>query len=148
MAEPGRFISAPAVKCAATVIGRAVRSGMWWYYLDDGVYGSFSGQMYDKVRYPLEVFSDEAQLVRSVLAGPTCDSIDLIVEDVSLPTLQIGDVVVGHMMGAYTAASATEFNSFQKTPIIVVNSKDVPNEIDLPKKASGILEEGWGRSIN
>ena len=57
----------------------------------------------------------------SVLAGPTCDSIDLVAEDVLLPELQIGDLMVGHMMGAYTAATATEFNSLPKTRIVVQN---------------------------
>ena len=119
IAEPGRFISGPAMTCIASVIGKAERNGMRWYYLDEGVYGSFSGQIFDHVRYPLEIFSDAASNFPSVLAGPTCDSIDLIAEDVSLPELKIGDILVGHMMGAYTAASATEFNSLPKASIIV-----------------------------
>jgi ornithine decarboxylase len=119
IAEPGRFISGPAMTCIASVIGKAERNGLRWYYLDEGVYGSFSGQIFDHVRYPLEIFSDAASNFPSVLAGPTCDSIDVIAEDVSLPALKIGDILVGHMMGAYTAASATEFNSLPKAKIVV-----------------------------
>jgi len=122
IAEPGRFISGPAMTCIATVIGKAVRSGLRWYYLDEGVYSAFSGQIFDHVRYPLEIFSDDERRSRGVLAGPTCDSIDLVAEDVLLPELQLGDLVVGHMMGAYTAATATQFNSLPKTKIVVVNS--------------------------
>lgn len=121
IAEPGRFLSGPSTTCITTVIGKAVRNGLHWYYLDDGVYGSFSGQIFDHMRYPLEVFSDNVRRFPSVLAGPTCDSIDLIAEDVLLPELNIGDVVVGHMMGAYTAASSTDFNLIKKAKFIVIN---------------------------
>ena len=125
IAEPGRFISGPSMTCVATVIGKALRSGIFWYYLDDGVYGSFSGQMYDHMRYPLEVFSDDQRRFSSVLAGPTCDSIDVIAEDVLLPELQLGDLVAGHMMGAYTSASATNFNLLKKAKIVLLDDGGV-----------------------
>ncbi len=128
IAEPGRFISGPALTCIATVIGRAQRSGLRWYYLDEGVYGAFSGQIFDHMRYPLEFFSDDERRFPSVLAGPTCDSIDLVAEDVALPELQLGDLVVGHMMGAYTAATATEFNSLPKTKIV---TRHIPTAAEL-----------------
>jgi ornithine decarboxylase len=135
IAEPGRFISGPAMTCIASVIGKAQRSGMRWYYLDEGVYGSFSGQIFDHVRYPLEIFSDAATVFPSVLAGPTCDSIDLIAEDVSLPELKIGDILAGHMMGAYTAASATEFNSLPKAEIVVYD-RSAANMLFLPSSGA------------
>ncbi|MEO0366887.1 MAG: type III PLP-dependent enzyme, partial [Pseudomonadota bacterium] len=47
---------------------------------------------------------------RSVLAGPTCDSIDIVAEDIELPELTAGDLIIGHEMGAYTAATKTRFN--------------------------------------
>jgi ornithine decarboxylase len=59
----------------------------------------------------------------SVLAGPTCDSIDVIAEDVPLPKLKVGDLVVGGAMGAYTWASASEFNFFPKATVISVNQE-------------------------
>lgn len=118
IAEPGRVISAPAMTSISTVIGRARRGEQMWYYLDDGVYGSFSGQIYDHARYPLTVFSDDAGRRPSVLSGPTCDSIDVVAEDVMLPDLEIGDLLVGTQMGAYTLASASEFNSIPKPRVI------------------------------
>ncbi len=121
LAEPGRFLSAPSMTGVCTVMGRALRDGRYWYYFDDGVYGSYSGQMFDHTHYPLEVFSDSAERIPSVLSGPTCDSIDVIAEDLSLPELQIGDLLVGHCMGAYTAATATDFNGFPRARIVVVN---------------------------
>ncbi|EQD30606.1 diaminopimelate decarboxylase, partial [mine drainage metagenome] len=52
IAEPGRFIVGPAAIGVASVMGRARREGHWWYYLDDGLYGSYSGQLYDHARIP------------------------------------------------------------------------------------------------
>ncbi|HJY42422.1 MAG TPA: type III PLP-dependent enzyme, partial [Steroidobacteraceae bacterium] len=46
IAEPGRFIAAPAAIAVSTVMGKAKRDGRWWYYLDDGLYGSYSGQLF------------------------------------------------------------------------------------------------------
>ena len=66
--------------------------------------------MFDHVNYPLMVPYASGELHASVLAGPTCDSVDVIAEEILLPELEVGDLVVGYMMGAYTWASATEFN--------------------------------------
>ena len=120
VSEPGRFLVAPAVISIASVAGKARRDDYQWYYLDDGIYGSYSGQLFDHAVYPLQVLNDAAQRQASVLAGPTCDSIDVIAEDIQLPDLQDGDLVIGHMMGAYTYATATHFNSLSGAQIIVV----------------------------
>jgi ornithine decarboxylase len=122
IAEPGRFICGPAGTLLTTVMGRAQRDGRWWYYLDDGLYGSFSGQLYDHARYPVEPLRPGVGPVEhSVLAGPTCDSIDVIAEDIELPLLRAGDILVGRQMGAYTTASATDFNFFPRARTVVVN---------------------------
>jgi ornithine decarboxylase len=120
IAEPGRFIVGPAAIGVATVMGRAQREGHWWYYLDDGIYGSYSGQLYDHARYPVSALR-AGPLLPSVLAGPTCDGIDVIAEALQLPRLNIGDLVVGRQMGAYTWATASTFNFFPKATIVVVN---------------------------
>ena len=122
-AEPGRFISAPAMIEVISVVGKAKRGARTWYYMDDGVYGGFSGQMFDHASYPiapLKPFDATGEFLPSVLAGPTCDSIDVIAEDIELPELEIGDILVGKQMGAYTIASATEFNYYPKPKIVVV----------------------------
>ena len=123
IAEPGRFISAPAGTCVTAVTGRARREGRWWYYLDDGLYGSFSGQLYDHALYPLDCLDNDGPRQPCVLAGPTCDSIDVIREDYDLPELQIGDLVVGRMMGAYTVASATDFNFIPRAKVVAINQR-------------------------
>ncbi|MGK0444045.1 MAG: ornithine decarboxylase [Bermanella sp.] len=121
LAEPGRFIVGPAVMSIASVMGQAMRGGKPWYYLDDGVYGSFSGILFDHGRYPIDVLNTQGPRVPSVLAGPTCDSIDVIDENILLPKLTDGDLIITRMMGAYTCATATDFNFFKKANIIAIN---------------------------
>jgi len=121
IAEPGRYIAAPAAICVASVMGRALRDSRWWYYLDDGLYGSYSGQVYDHALYPVEALLPDAATYPSVLAGPTCDSIDVISEKLELPKLDMGDLIVGRMMGAYTWASASEFNFFPRATVLALD---------------------------
>jgi len=123
IAEPGRYIVGPCGIGVASVMGRAQREGHWWYYLDDGLYGAYSGQLFDHARYPVEPLRDAEERLPSVLAGPTCDSIDVIAENLMLPLLKVGDLVVGRAMGAYTWASATEFNFFPKPTVVTVNRR-------------------------
>jgi ornithine decarboxylase len=128
IAEPGRYIAAPAAVAVASVMGRALRDGRWWYYLDDGLYGSYSGQIYDHAQYPVEALRVEGACHPSVLAGPTCDSIDVIREELSLPLLDVGDLVIGRAMGAYTAASASDFNFFPRATVLSVDRGRVTSE--------------------
>lgn len=138
LSEPGRFIAAPAMTSISSVVGRARRDGVIWYYLDDGVYGSFSGQIFDHTDYPLvavardpmrDPFAEPAE--PAVLAGPTCDSIDVVSERAEVGRLELGDLIVAPMMGAYTAASATTFNSLPRTPVITLNGPEVASEPEL-----------------
>lgn len=121
IAEPGRYISAPAAVAVSSVMGRALRDGRWWYYLDDGLYGSYSGQMFDHATYPVEALVPPGLTYPSVLAGPTCDSIDVIDDKLELPKLEIGDLIVGRAMGAYTWASASEFNFFPRATVLALD---------------------------
>lgn len=122
IAEPGRVLSAPCMISIASIVGRAERADLWWYYLDDGVYGAYSGQIFDHAAYPMTVFSDADGVRPSVLAGPTCDVIDIISELAMLPELDIGDIVVGEQMGAYSIVTACEFNSIPKPKLVVLNA--------------------------
>jgi ornithine decarboxylase len=121
IAEPGRYIAAPAAIAVSSVMGRALRDDRWWYYLDDGLYGSYSGQMYDHSVFPVDALRSGTETFPSVLAGPTCDSIDVVREKLDLPKLEIGDLVVGRVMGAYTWASASEFNFFPKATVLALD---------------------------
>jgi ornithine decarboxylase len=137
IAEPGRFIAAPAAIAVSSVMGKAKRDGRWWYYLDDGLYGSYSGQLFDHAKYPVSALR-EGELFESVLAGPTCDSIDVIDDNIMLPELEVGDLVVGRMMGAYTWASATDFNFFKRAKVVVMNERpaDAKRVVQIQRKAA------------
>jgi len=134
IAEPGRVLSAPCITAISTVIGRAERIAANWYYLDDGVYGSYSGQIFDHAHYPLTMFSDDKETSTGVLTGPTCDSIDVILEEGKLPNMQIGDLVVGRMMGAYTLATSCEFNSLPLPKLVTLNL--IEEDMDAEKKTA------------
>jgi ornithine decarboxylase len=125
ISEPGRFLAAPSMLAVAAVVGVTQRGGVPWYYLDDGVYGSFSNVLSDHVHPTVHAYravtgEDDRDAVPSVLAGPTCDSTDVITTAALLPPLEIGDLVLAPNMGAYTAVTACEFNGLPKAPVVVV----------------------------
>ena len=57
----------------------------------------------------------------SVLAGPTCDSIDVLKENMLLPEMEIGDLFLTKQVGAYGWASRTDFNQLEQTKIVNVD---------------------------
>jgi ornithine decarboxylase len=111
--EPGRFISASPVTLVCSVIGKAERDGKIWYYLDDGLYSTFSGIVYDHCSYPVVTYKQGNEKL-SVLAGPTCDSFDVMYDGLIIPELGVGDAIVFPMTGAYCAVSACDFNSLKR----------------------------------
>ena len=123
ISEPGRFVAATSMISVAGVIGTTSRGGRPWYYLDDGLYGSFSNVLSEHTHPTVHAYRalhEELPSVPSVLAGPTCDSLDVISTDALLPALEPGDLVVTPNMGAYTSVTACEFNGIPRTPVVVV----------------------------
>ncbi|WP_211245007.1 type III PLP-dependent enzyme [Thalassotalea mangrovi] len=123
IAEPGRYIVAPAVTNIASVMGQAERNGQTWYYLDDGIYGSFSGLMFDEAKYQITSLTQSTEIYPAVLAGPTCDSIDVIADSILLPKLANNDLIISSMMGAYCSCTATDFNFFKRAEFVVLNEQ-------------------------
>jgi len=119
-AEPGRFIAGTAMTLITQVVGKSIRRNIPWYYLDDGVYNSFSGRVFDHCDYQYLTEYDGEKRSLSVLAGPTCDSFDIIKSKILLPNLKIGDIILVPSMGAYTNVSATNYNGFSPAKIIVI----------------------------
>jgi ornithine decarboxylase len=123
LAEPGRYLVADCMTLLTSVVGTAERDGQVWHYLDDGVYGSYSNVMTEDVHPPIlalrELIDDDRTYERVTLAGPTCDSADVIARDYPMPALDIGDVVVSPVMGAYTAVTSSRFNGIPATPILM-----------------------------
>lgn len=122
IAEPGRGMVAECVTAVCTVLGRSERKGKWWYYLDDGVYGTFSGQFFGKNIYP--VLAENAARrgpAPCVLAGPTCDSMDVIDTTQPMPHLALGELLLVPTVGAYSAACATDFNGLEPARTVTID---------------------------
>lgn len=120
LAEPGRFMVATACTLIAKVIGKAVRDGKPCYYINDGVYHTFSGQVFDHCIYPIKAFKEgETQI--SAVFGPTCDAFDTITLSAELPELEIDDLVYAENIGAYSHASSTFFNGFPPAKVVHIN---------------------------
>lgn len=120
MAEPGRVLAAGSVVLLARVIGRTRRRGTTWYYLEEGVYGAFSGTVFDHASYSMETLRGGTP-EPCVVSGPTCDSFDVISREEVLPPLDVGDLIVAHGMGAYTNASATRFNGIPPARLVAID---------------------------
>lgn len=119
IAEPGRFLAGPAATLLMRVIGKAIRENKHWYYLDDGVYGALSGQIFDHAHYQFKVLKGGRKQL-STLAGPTCDSLDIIATGEDLPELELGDIVYAENVGAYSVATATNFNGLAPAKVVMV----------------------------
>ena len=121
LAEPGRFIVATACTSVAKIIGKAVRHGKLCYYIDDGVYHTFSGIIFDHCQYHLESFKEGPTQICTVF-GPTCDGLDVITMTEELPSnLERGDLLFSRNIGAYSAATSTWFNGFPPAKVVHVN---------------------------
>jgi len=120
LAEPGRFLVANTCTLVAKVIGKAVRDGKPCYYINDGVYHTYSGQIFDHVNYPVLAFR-EGETEISAVFGPTCDACDTITLSAELPEREINDLVYSEKRGAYTIASSTYFNGFPPAKVVHIN---------------------------
>lgn len=119
--EPGRAVVGDAGVFVCTVIGKARRSGEKWIYLDVGV---FNGLMESvggiKYSYVSEEINRSTRKQRFVIAGPSCDSFDVIQKEVHIYEPEVGSLMLIPAAGAYTVSYASEFNGFEvpKTTLI------------------------------
>jgi len=121
LAEPGRFLCATAGTAVSKIIGKAVRDGKLCYYIDDGVYHTFSGVIFDHCHYHLKSFKRGPTQICSVF-GPTCDALDVVSMAENLPDdLQLGDFLYSEQIGAYSHASSTYFNGFPPATVVHLN---------------------------
>ncbi len=121
LAEPGRFIVATAAMLVSEIIGKARRNGKIFYHINDGVYHTFSGVIYDHWIPNFHPFKSGDSEICAVV-GPTCDSFDKISLSVDLPwNLDVGDFLYTENIGAYSTASSTKFNGFDGAKIIHKN---------------------------
>ncbi|NRG19465.1 type III PLP-dependent enzyme [Rhizobiales bacterium] len=117
--EPGRGMVGNAGVIEAEVVLISKKSDddeMRWVYLDIGKFNGLAETMDEAIRYPIRTDRDHDRKERCVLAGPTCDSVDVLYEKepYELPvSLSIGDKVLIEACGAYTTTySSVAFNGF------------------------------------
>lgn len=119
IAEPGRYFSQRSHTLVLNVIGKKKGNDengekQIVYYLNDGVYNSFNCIMFDYCKPVILPFNErDGKLIKSRLFGPTCDSIDLIADNILLPELAIGEWVYVENFGAYTVSASSGFNGFK-----------------------------------
>jgi len=121
LAEPGRFMVATAAILVAEVIGKSERDGKRCYYLNDGIYHTFSGVLFDHCHYSIKAFRKGPKSISAVF-GPTCDALDTISQAEELPDLRIGDLIYSENIGAYSRASSTYFNGFPPAKVLHINT--------------------------
>lgn len=120
VSEPGRYIAASPTTLICTVVGKALRDGKVWYYLDDGLYSTFSGILYDHCQYPVVTMTDGAHRL-SVLAGPTCDSFDVMYDGLMIPNHSVGDKIMFLSTGAYCSVSGSNFNALKRPEYYLID---------------------------
>lgn len=117
--EPGRYICGTAVNLITSVVGVTERGGQPWYFLDEGLYGSFSGIIFDQWDFKLICFKEGEERVAATFAGPSCDSLDIMFRGRLTVPLELGDLILVPSCGAYTSASATTFNGFDLAKFVI-----------------------------
>jgi ornithine decarboxylase len=146
IAEPGRYFAQPSQDLFVKVIAkkRGLNGIGWRYVIDESLYGHFSCIPFDHqtpawFRVPRsEIDSTEKRTSsEAILFGRTCDSLDVIAKGV-IENLEVGDWLYFPMMGAYTSATASEFNGFPK-PELKEDSENL-----LPESPWKMIEEFHG----
>lgn len=117
--EPGRGMvgNAGVIKCEVVLISKKhANDNLRWVYLDIGKFGGLAETMDEAIRYPITTIHDQGIKAPCVIAGPTCDSADVLYEKApyDLPlSLSVGDEVLIESTGAYTTTYASvAFNGF------------------------------------
>jgi len=119
IAEPGRYLVSDAGYFVCRIMGTATRANKRWMHLDAGMFGGII-ETAEGLKYKIRTDRAGPDIPWNV-AGPTCDSIDVVMRDEPLPSdLQEGDYLYLRNAGAYTTAYASRFNGFPLPEVRVV----------------------------
>jgi ornithine decarboxylase len=116
--EPGRAVVGDAGIFVATVIGKARRGDENWLYIDVGVFNGLMESI-GGIKY-VYIVGSRNEPERWTIAGPSCDSFDVIDRGVLLPEPEIGNRILILSSGAYTVSYASEFNGFSIPKTILI----------------------------
>lgn len=120
IAEPGRFFAHPTVTLQIPILGaKKGRDVNRVYTFDESIYGMFSCIPFDHQKPVFETASS-GPLFSSRVFGRTCDSADVLADNIMLPHMEVGDTVSVKNMGAYTFVSSCEFNGFPKPELVLL----------------------------
>ena len=123
IAEPGRYMTSDAGYFVCRVIGTTTRGGKRWMHWDAGLFGGVI-ETTEGLNYTIRSDRSGPDVPWHV-AGPTCDSVDVILREELLPSdLQEGDFIYIRNAGAYTTAYASEFNGFPLPEVRVFESRN------------------------
>lgn len=103
------------------------------YYINDGIYGTFNAILFDQKTFLIHYLrmsslteqitnkrtEEKEEYFKSVIFGPTCDSIDCVANSVNLPLLDINDILWFPDVGSYTSGSASNFNGFKTNKYVL-----------------------------
>jgi len=127
ISEPGRFFVSTCRSVYASIMGMRQVNGVIHYHINDGYYGNLGSDVgrflvpipVRKRKYKdnevLDISSpeDQTEWKESKIWGPTCDSLDIIMNSCLLPELQIGDRICFRDVGAYSQVFSTEFCGYK-----------------------------------
>jgi len=138
MAEPGRYFSSNSCHLATRVIGKRVKGGRTCYHVNESLYHSMNcvlmdgftmendnSQFYSKLDVKgQDSGSSMLEKPHGSLFGMTCDGMDIIANNMSIPDLQVGDWLVMGGMGSYTYGPRSTFNGMKSLTKIVLWGSD------------------------
>ena len=152
IAEPGRYMAQPSQDLFVKIIAKkpGIAGKGWRYVIDESVYGQFSCIPFDHqkpswIHIPMNRKSmSTSTLEDSVIFGRTCDSLDIIAKG-RMDPMEVGDWLYFPLMGAYTSATASEFNGFPK-PAQLIDANNLLPDVDSVLKMIDSL--GYTSKIN
>uniref|UniRef100_A0A6C0K890 Ornithine decarboxylase n=1 Tax=viral metagenome TaxID=1070528 RepID=A0A6C0K890_9ZZZZ len=152
IAEPGRYMAQPSQDLFVKIIAKkpGIAGKGWRYVIDESVYGQFSCIPFDHqkpswIHIPMNRKSmSTSTLEDSVIFGRTCDSLDIIAKG-RMDPMEVGDWLYFPLMGAYTSATASEFNGFPK-PAQLIDANNLLPDVDSVLKMIDAL--GYTSKIN
>jgi ornithine decarboxylase len=124
--EPGRSLVANAGSLVTSVIGTAERNGKRWVYVDQSIYAGLL-EVIGGWTYSIRTPRDGAPRQSVTLAGPSCDSTDILAENVELPELEVGDRLELLTAGAYTT-SYDRYNGLDFPAVMYTSGNAVATE--------------------
>ena len=157
MAEPGRFMATNVFDLYVQVIGKNSTLGASnerlgasnerlgasdgrkdvciKYYINNSVYGAFNCKIFDYAVFNYQLYHADGSPITSTIAipctvfGSTCDSIDKILEHISLPEMIVGDYMCFKNMGAYTYSASCTFNGIPLADVYQMEKSDQVKEL-------------------